>query len=183
MVDIVKHVRVVDYDPGWPALFESLRSSVWQAVADVALSIEHVGSTSVPGLAAKPVIDMDVVVPGAQIAAAIARLARLGYQHQGDLGVPEREAFRSPRGSPRHHLYVCSANSLALANHLAIREYLRAHPDTARAYGDLKRRLAREYADDADGYTVEKTQFILAVLRGAGFADRALAEIERLNRL
>jgi hypothetical protein len=82
---------VVDYDPRWPRLFETIKASIWGAVADVALSVEHVGSTSVPGLAAKPIIDVDVVVAECDLAAGIKRLTALGYAHRGDLGIPQRE--------------------------------------------------------------------------------------------
>jgi len=175
-------IVVVEYDPGWAALFAELRSAVWPAVMDIALSIEHVGSTSVPGLAAKPVIDMDVVVPSAQIATGIARLAELGYVHRGDLGVPQREAFARPEGTPAHHLYLCPVGSPALANHLAVRDYLRENAAAARSYGSLKQRLAQTFARDRVGYTQAKTHFLLAVLREVGFSDERLAEIERSNR-
>jgi GrpB-like predicted nucleotidyltransferase (UPF0157 family) len=178
----VSEIIVVDYDPSWPRLFESLRSAVWNAVADIAISIEHVGSTAVPGLAAKPVIDIDVVVPEQEVSVAIARLGTLGYEHRGDLGVPHREAFRRPPGSPPHHLYLCPSTSPALANHLAIRDHLRTNPCEAHSYGDLKKRLAVEFADDIDGYVEAKTTFLVAILRKLGFPKDALAEIERINR-
>ena len=95
-------VVVVDYDPEWSAVFQGLRSRVWPVVADFATSIEHVGSTAVPGLAAKPIIDLSVVLPSNdEVPLAIERLATLGYLHQGDLGVEGREAFRAPRRSCR----------------------------------------------------------------------------------
>lgn len=175
-------LAVVDYDSSWPMPFERLRSSIWRVVADVASSIEHVGGTSDPGLAAKPVIDIDVVVPRVHMAAAIARLTSLGYEHKGDLGVPQREAFQRPPGSPPHHLYLCPTGSPALANHIAVRDYLRAHPSAAQAYGDLKKHLALEYARDIDGYVEAKTGFLLEILRKSGFAERRLVEIERINR-
>lgn len=179
--DAVNGVIVVDYDPNWPRLFETLRSSIWRAVADIVLSIEHVGSTAVPGLAAKPVIDIDVVVPEEAVAVGIDRLKTLGYEHRGDLGVPKREAFRCPDGSPRHHLYLCPSTSPALANHLAIRDYLRTHPSEARAYGDLKKRLALEFRHDSVGYVESKTGFLVAILRQIGSSDDRLAEIIRIN--
>ncbi len=161
----MKDVVVLDYDPEWPQVFEALRSPVWSAVSDIAISVEHVGSTSVPGLAAKPVIDMDVVVPEVNVAVGIVRLSALGYRHQGDLGILGREAFESPPDSPRHHLYLCPARSPALANHLAIRDYMRANTFAVRAYGDLKKRLAREHPNDIDAYVEAKTDFIVEVLR------------------
>lgn len=175
-------ILILDYDPTWPLLFESLRQPLWNVVSDFAIAIEHVGSTSVPGLVAKPIIDVDVIVPDGEVAAAIARLAPLGYIHRGDLGIPQREAFTNPAGLPPHHLYVCPQCSPALANHLAVRDYLRAHPFAVSEYGELKKRLAREYAEDIDGYVEAKSAFLAGVLRAAGFADDALAAIENLNR-
>ena len=92
-------VVVVDYDPAWPDRFEQLRARIWPAVADVALGIEHVGSTAVPGLAAKPIIDMTVVVPSRpDVTVTIDRLATLGYRHRGNLGIEDREAFDHAEG-------------------------------------------------------------------------------------
>jgi GrpB-like predicted nucleotidyltransferase (UPF0157 family) len=174
-------ITVVDYDPSWPRLFDTLSSAVHLAVADLAISIEHIGSTAVPGLAAKPVIDMDVVVHARDVQAGIARLGTLGYEHLGDWGIPTREAFRPPPGLPFHHLYLCPSTSPALANHLAVRDYLRGNRAEAKAYGDLKRRLAVEYADDRDGYVQAKTAFLIAILRKCGFAEDILVGIERAN--
>ena len=99
-------ITVVDYDPTWPTAFEAVRARVWQVVGDIAIAVEHVGSTSVPGLPAKPVIDIDVVVPtGAAVTVAIERLSTLGYRHLADLGIEGREAFAGPNMPPRHHLY------------------------------------------------------------------------------
>lgn len=175
-------VVVVDYDPSWPGLFDEVRAHVWPAVADVASRVEHVGSTAVPGLAAKPVIDIDVIVPAGLVPEAIARLEGVGYEHEGDLGVTGREAFRAPSGLPRHHLYLCPEGSLALANHIAVRDYLRRAPSDAQAYGELKKRLAVEFADDRDGYGRGKTEFILRVLQETGFATESLSDIHRQNQ-
>jgi GrpB-like predicted nucleotidyltransferase (UPF0157 family) len=99
-------------------VFERLRSYVWPVVSDVALAIEYVGSISVPGLAAKPIIDLDVVVPGeAEVPVAIERLATLGYVHRGNLGIEGREAFHNPPALAVHNMYVCRAGSAALQNH------------------------------------------------------------------
>lgn len=118
---------VVDYDPSWPEVFAGLTVPLVRALRELATRIEHVGSTAVPGLAAKPVIDIDVVVDESEVPEAIARLVGLGYTHLGDCGIPQREALRRPAGSPVHHLYVCPSTSPALANHLAVRDHLRAH--------------------------------------------------------
>jgi len=177
-------VRVVDYDPAWPETFAGLRSRIWPALRSVALAIEHVGSTAVPGLAAKPIIDIDVIVASAApVAPAIERLAPLGYVHRGNLGIAEREAFASPAGFAAHHLYVCVQGSLAVANHLTIRDYLRRHPQAALTYGRLKQQLAQQLAGDRDGYNNGKTDFVLAVLRDAGWPEEALTTIEAANRM
>jgi GrpB-like predicted nucleotidyltransferase (UPF0157 family) len=121
---------------------------VWQVVGDMGIAVEHVGSTSVPGLPAKPIIDISVIVPtGAAVAVAIERLSTLGYRHLGDLGVEGREAFASPNMPPRHHLYVCPKDSLALKNHLIVREHLRTYSEVATEYGALKRRLAEQSSE------------------------------------
>jgi len=179
----MRTIVVADYDPRWPALFDQLRARIWSVVHDIAAAVEHVGSTSVPGLAAKPILDISVVVPAqAQIPPAIERLATLGYVHRGDLGVEGREAFDPPEGLTAHHLYVCPGDSAALANHLAVRDYLRSQPETARQYGELKKRLARAFPHDIDRYVEGKTDFILDILRAAGFATSRLETIERANR-
>ena len=175
-------VVVVDYDPNWPRVFATLRAPLVQELAELAVAVEHVGSTSVPGLAAKPVIDIDVVVVERDVPETVARLKTLGYEHLGDGGIPQREAFRRPPGSVVHHLYVCPSTSAALANHLVVRDHLRANPSDARAYGDLKKQLAIDFADDVDGYVEAKTAFLLAILRRHGFSSDLLREIERANR-
>ena len=176
-------IVVVDYDPAWPRVFDVLAARIRPAIADIVLAIEHVGSTAVPGLAAKPIVDLDVVVSPGQIATAIDRLAAIGYTHKGDLGVPGREAFAQPPDTPRHHLYVCPTGSTALANHLAVRDHLRGHPADAREYADLKIRLAETFADDVDGYVEGKSAFILDVLRRSGFDTDTLRDIEDINRI
>ena len=176
-------VVVVDYDADWPRQFEALRARIWPVVADVARRIEHVGSTSVPGLAAKPIIDLVIVVAGSSdVAPAIARLATLGYVHRGNLGVDDREAFDHQREFKRHNLYVCPEGTIGLVNQLAMRDYLRARPDAASEYGELKRQLARQFPNDIDSYVYGKTDFVLRALRLAGLSNEQLASIERVNR-
>lgn len=176
-------IVVVDYDPTWPEVFERLRALVWKAVQDFALGIEHVGSTSVPGLAAKPIIDMDVVVATeADVALGIERLAVLGYAHRGNLGIEGREAFQQPAHLPPHHLYVCLQNSASLRNHLALRDYLRAHPEAIQGYSALKKRLAKEHTYNIDAYIEGKSDMILAMLTETGFSSEQLDSIREQNR-
>jgi GrpB-like predicted nucleotidyltransferase (UPF0157 family) len=177
-------VVVVDYDPSWPGTFETLKSRVLPVVGTVALAVEHVGSTAVPGLAAKPIIDMDVIVAtSAHVTLAIERLATLGYVHRGNLGIADREAFESPKGLAPHHLYVCVRGSIALANHLTLRDYLRRNSEAAATYGMLKKRLAGRFPTDVDRYIDGKTDFLLGVLREAGLPSHALTAIDDANRM
>ncbi|MWC29184.1 GrpB family protein [Paenibacillus sp. MMS18-CY102] len=162
-------IEVVEYDPRWVQLFEALRDSVLPVLANLAVTIEHIGSTSVPGLAAKPIIDMDVAVPTlADVQIAIERLATLGYVHEGDLGAKGREAFIPPDSVPWHHLYVCTLDNEEYMRHLLFRDYLRCHPEDARMYGNLKLKLAQQYHNDRKAYTDEKGNFVKEVLKRAG---------------
>jgi GrpB-like predicted nucleotidyltransferase (UPF0157 family) len=158
-------IVVVDYDPSWPERFQLLRQPIAEVLGSMAVAIEHVGSTAVPNLAAKPIIDIDVLLATeTELPAAIDRLATLGYIHRGDLGIPGREAFRTPVHDPLHHLYVCPPGSKAFQEHLAFRDYLRAHPNEAEAYADLKRALALKFSDDRPAYNSAKSTFVAETL-------------------
>ncbi|HEX4125858.1 MAG TPA: GrpB family protein, partial [Tepidisphaeraceae bacterium] len=168
----MKQVIIVEYDRAWPAAFEEFRRRLWPAIADAAESIEHVGSTAVPGLAAKPIIDMTIVVPApAAMTTVIDRLAGLGYRHQGDRGMAGREAFDNPPGAPAHHLYAAVRGNLGLRNHQAIRDHLRRHPAAARAYGELKKELAARFPNDINAYIEGKTRFLSKILAQEGLTQ------------
>ena len=135
---------------------------------ELATAIEHVGSTAVPGLAAKPVIDIDVLLRSASdLPLAIARLASLGYEHRGDLGVTGREAFRAPPNDFPHHLYVCPPDNAEYKRHIAFRNYLLTHPEEANAYVRLKRNLADKFGLDRIAYNEAKSEFVADILRRA----------------
>jgi len=176
-------IRVVSYDPLWPRIFGYLQARIWRQVAHHVHTILHVGSTSVPGLAAKPVIDMDIVVADQSLLApVIALLAPLGYHHLGDLGITGREAFSRPAGFVRHNLYLCPQGSLGLRNHLAVRDYLRATPVARGAYGALKQRLAADVGHDIDAYVAGKSDFISAILTTQGLNTDDIAAIHQSNQ-
>jgi GrpB-like predicted nucleotidyltransferase (UPF0157 family) len=160
-------IVVVDYDPAWPETFEQLAGPAREALADLGAEVEHVGSTAVPGLAAKPIVDIDVAFPSAaEVPAAIERLRGLGYVYQGDKGVPGRDAFLWPPGSVRHHLYVVISGNEPHTAHVTFRDRLRADPETAARYAALKRELAERHHPDRIAYTEGKDEFVAAVLRG-----------------
>jgi GrpB-like predicted nucleotidyltransferase (UPF0157 family) len=147
------------------------------------MGLEHVGSTSVPGLRAKPIVDACIVVASRRdIPHVVKALAKVGYAHRGDLGVPDREVFGPPAALPKHHLYASHRGSLSLKNQLGLRDYLRVQPEAAREYGDLKEHLARTFPEDIDSYIAGKTEFILGILRTIGFTDEEIAAIRALNQ-
>jgi GrpB-like predicted nucleotidyltransferase (UPF0157 family) len=165
---MVNPVVVVDYDPDWPQRFQFFRGRITVALGGLAAAVEHVGSTAVVGLAAKPIIDMDVLLISADaLPEAIERLAPLGYTHQGDLGIPEREAFLAPANDFLHHLYVCPPHSREFQRHLTFRDYLRSHSKDAKAYGDLKQALALRFAHDRAAYIAGKDAFVRELLSRA----------------
>lgn len=154
-----------EYDPTWPDQFSDLASRVTAALGALRPQVEHVGSTAVPGLAAKPVIDMDVVLAlPSDLPEAICRLGAIGYVHEGDLGIVGRESFRWPAGEARHHLYVLIAGAEELRLHLAFREALRSNRIIRDAYAELKKDLALRYAHDRKSYTEAKSAFITRII-------------------
>lgn len=158
-------VVIVDYDPLWPGQFEVFRSRLANTLGGLAVAIEHVGSTAVPGLAAKPILDIDILLKSAaDLPRAIGALASIGYRHRGDLGVPGREAFRAPAGDLRHHLYVCPDNG-EFQRHVTFRGHLRSHPEVANAYASLKRELAIRFRNDREAYNNAKSDFVEKILR------------------
>lgn len=176
-------IEVKPHDPDWSRTFDQIRATVWPAVQHAAMALEHVGSTAVPGLQAKPVIDACIVVASPRdIPYVVKALATLGYVHRGELGVPDRAAFRPPASLPKHHLYASPRRSLSLKNQLGLRDYLRANPEAVREYGALKEELARQFPDDIDAYIAGKTDFILRILRTVGFSEEELAAIRAINQ-
>jgi GrpB-like predicted nucleotidyltransferase (UPF0157 family) len=128
--------------------------------------VEHIGSTAVPNLAAKPIIDLDVVLASEKdLPEAIRLLAGLGYVHEGDLGIGGREAFRWPEGEARHHLYVLLEGAEELTRHVAFRDALRADGALRDSYARIKRVLALRFPGDRESYTAAKSDFITAALK------------------
>jgi GrpB-like predicted nucleotidyltransferase (UPF0157 family)/chloramphenicol 3-O-phosphotransferase len=159
-------IVVAAYDPAWPALFRRLAAPLRVALTDS--TVEHIGSTAVPGLAAKPIIDIDVVVGSPEdVPTAILTLAGLGYAYQGDEGISGRETFRSAPASASHHLYVVVAGGEPHRAHVDFRNYLRTHPESARRYAALKHELAERFKDNRTGYTEAKSAFVETVLSAA----------------
>jgi GrpB-like predicted nucleotidyltransferase (UPF0157 family) len=169
-------MRIVPYDPDWPAAFEEERARIAAALDGIALRIDHHGSTAVPGLAAKPIIDIQVSVEDVRDFGSYAgRLAALGYRHVPHEDDARCPFFHRPRRWPHtHHVHVVQSGGTEERDTLAFRDYLRARPDAAAAYAALKDRLSRLLDSGAEGreeYARRKTDFVtraLAAAREAG---------------
>lgn len=173
-------IRVDEYDPAWVERFEALRAEYGSALAAAGVpvvAIEHVGSTAVPGLAAKPVIDCDIVVEEPDVEAASAVLVSLGFSPLGDLGIPQRWAFDEPARLAGTNTYVIVAGSLSLRNHLAVRDALRADPQLRDEYGEVKKRVGADAAD-IYAYGAGKNAMVQRILAAAGLGEDERASID-----
>lgn len=168
-------IVVVDYDPRWVEMYDEDRRAIKRALGDMVRGIEHVGSTSVRGLAAKPIIDILLGVEADDLDRVIEPLQRMGYEYNPDweISMPRRRYFRRRRGEGTNarHLHVVVHGSDFWVRHLRFRDYLRAHPEVAAEYGRLKKQLAAEEHGSIE-YTFSKTEFIRAVEARAGIQHR-----------
>ena len=156
-------VMVVPYDKAWKSAFEEIKSEIEAAIGDLIVGIEHVGSTSVEGLSAKPCIDMDVIIRDYTVFdAVVEKLEAIGYIHEGDLGIQDREAFRysDKQHLQTHHLYVCPQDSQELHRHVTFRDFLRSNPQAVKKYNSVKETEARLFPDDIDQYIQYKSPCI-----------------------
>ncbi|HGA0511253.1 TPA: GrpB family protein [Bacillus pacificus] len=169
-----QRITIEEYNIKWESEFNKLQTLINDVMEDSILSIEHVGSTSIKGLAAKPILDIDIVIEDYEIFPEIVKkIETIGYYHQAEWSYKGREAFgRKDAFVPwseestvwmEHHLYVCDKNSEELRKHIAFRDYLREHDDVAVEYGRLKEELARE-SKSRTGYSEGKTEFITNIL-------------------
>jgi GrpB-like predicted nucleotidyltransferase (UPF0157 family) len=156
-------IAVVPYDPRWPQEFERAAGEVIPALGPGLLAVHHIGSTSIPGMYAKPVIDILVIVEDLHaVDGRTAEMQTLGYQVLGEFGMEGRRYFRrdDSTGKRTHQIHAFAQGSPHVARHLAFRDFMRAHPDVAREYGDLKRRLAEAHPHDIEAYMDGKDGFI-----------------------
>jgi len=160
-------VRVVEYDVRWPALFAAEARRIRHECGTLPLALEHIGGTSIPGMCAKPVIDIGAGRPhGSPIRDYVTALEQAGYEHRGERGVPGREFFR--RGQPRaFHLHLVEEGGALWRDYLAFRDSLRDDPEAARRFAERKRVLAARFPRDREGYTEAKTAHVEDVLRRA----------------
>ncbi len=170
-------VSIVDYDARWPEVYEQEKRLIVAAIGPWLAGIEHIGSTSVPGLAAKPIIDIFVGVRSLDDAQhCIAPLATAGYVFKPDDTIPGRRYFNKGPQDNHRHLHMVELGGEIWQDQLLFRNYLRARPDMAAAYAALKRTLAETFHADREGYTDAKTHFIQLVLRAAKAPDPVAAK-------
>ena len=158
-------VRLVEYDAQWPPLFAAEQQRIRNACGTLAMRLEHVGGTSIPGMCAKPVLDIAAGRPAdTSTLDYIAGLTHAGYEHCGERGVPGRQFFR--RGHPRtYHVHLVEEDGPLWRNFVAFRNHLRADVDAARQFAELKRVLAARFSQDREAYTNAKSAHVQHVLR------------------
>ena len=166
-----KKVVVVPYDEAWKNAFEEIKNEIEAEIGDLILGIEHIGSTSVEGLSAKPCIDIDVIIKDYSVFdEVVKRLGAIGYIHEGDLGIRDREAFKYT-DKPHlmtHHLYVCPQYSEELHRHITFRDFLRSNPEAVKECSSVKEKAAELYPDDIDKYIEYKAPCIAELYEECG---------------
>ena len=164
-------VIVLPYDTAWKTAFEEIKKELEEAIGDLIIGIEHVGSTAVEGLSAKPCIDIDVIIRDYSIFdAVVCKLKTIGYIHEGDLGIKDREAFKYSNKPHllNHHLYVCPQDSEELHRHITFRDFLRSNPEAVKKYSLSKETAAQLFPDSIDQYIEYKSPCIEELYKMCG---------------
>lgn len=164
-------VIVEDYDKSWIDDFAKIKAELESILGQTAISVEHVGSTSVVGLSAKPIIDIDVVIDTiADLQDAIKKLEISGYIYEGDLGIADRYAFKYEEKYhlKTHHLYVCPKNSEELHCHITFRNFLQNHPEAVAEYSRIKKKGAKLYPNNIEKYIEFKSAYIAELYKKCG---------------
>lgn len=157
----MRRIEVVDYRPEWPNDYRHEEERLTSALGDCLVAAHHIGSTSVPGLAAKPVIDILMEVRDLdELDSYDAAMAALGYEVMGEFGIERRRFYRKGGDQRTHHVHAFPAGDTHVTRHLAFREYLVAHPEVAAEYSALKQRVVMQCQHDSDRYGAGKADFI-----------------------
>lgn len=179
----MRHVVVTEFDSAWADRYAAEALVIQGILGRNCTAVHHIGSTAVPGLAAKPIVDiLPVVLDIAAVDAEDSRFAEAGYEAMGEYGIPGRRYFRRGLGDDETvHVHVFGQSSVGeIRRHLAVRDFLRTHPADAAAYGALKSRLARQFEWDIEAYCDGKDAFVKDLERRAlVWADRVRMEEER----
>lgn len=182
---MARKVEVTQYNPAWPAMFKGESKLIRSALGRNCMEIFHIGSTAVPGMMAKPIIDILVSVRDlSKVDAAADNLADLGYEALGENGIPGRRFFRKGGEQPTHHLHIFeNSNQSEIQRHLAVVEYLASHERRREEYSELKSMLAEAYPEDIDGYIEGKAYFVAQLEKEAlNSREEAQQEEEKTGR-
>lgn len=166
----MRTIVVVPYDKKWINEFEKIKDEVLPVIYNDIISIEHVGSTSVPGLWAKPIIDINIIVENTKLQIVIEKLSSIGYVHEGNLGIEGREAFRysDKPHLMQHNLYVSTTDSSEYKRQMAFRDYLRSHPQDCKNYSEIKIEMAKKFPHDIDSYIKGKEPVVMKIYQKCG---------------
>jgi GrpB-like predicted nucleotidyltransferase (UPF0157 family) len=170
-------IEVVPYDPQWSDLFDQEAKLLHSVLGDNCLAIHHIGSTAVPGLSAKPIIDMIPVVKDIlRVDTITSNLQFLGYEAMGELGMPFRRYFRKGNPIRTHHIHIFEERNGEIERHLTFRDYLRSTPSAVEAYASLKRKLALEHPKNMLAYCLGKNDLIQQIDQSAGFSGTRMVQ-------
>ena len=156
-----RKIEVVDYDSNWPAIFEWERDLLNRTLGNVVEAIHHMGSTSIPGLAAKPIVDILVEVKSLEgLDALNKKMVAIDYQPKGEFGIPGRRYYQKGANRRTHHLHAFASEDPNIFRHLAFRDYIMANPGIAAEYAELKKAVAKTCDDDIERYCQGKDAFL-----------------------
>lgn len=175
MPEPTRVIEIVPHNPHWKKEFEKIKDMINSYIGDLIIKIEHVGSTSIEELSAKPIIDLDVVMDSYDVLPEIIeRLEKVGYEYEGNFGVEGREAFKRPQedGFMKYHLYVCPKDGKGYLEHIAFRDYLRQNEAARKEYEVLKINLAKKHKYDIDSYCDKKTEFVKSILNKTIYSNK-----------
>lgn len=175
----MRKIEVVEYDPIWAHLFEAERRILFQTLGDVAVGIHHIGSTAVPGLAAKPTIDILIEVTDiVALDAFNTNMRAIHYESKGEYGILGRRYFKKGVDVHTHHIHAFTHGDSNVARYIDFRDYLRAHPEVAQEYGKLKKDVAVRCDNNIDQYCNEKDTYLKHI---EAVADRWQVSVRRVS--
>ena len=166
-----RKVVVLPYDVAWKSEFEKIKEEIEESLGNLIIGVIHVGSTSVEGMSAKPCIDIDVIIEDYSVFTAVVDgLSAIGYIHEGDLGITDREAFKysGKEHLQMHHLYVCPKHSEELRRHITFRDFLKSNHEAVKRYSLIKEKAAKLFPHDIDGYVKYKSPCIEELYKECG---------------
>ena len=161
-----RRVEVFSYNSNWKGMYKEESEKIKNILSDIIIDIHHIGSTAIPGIKAKPLIDMLVEVKDIEAVDQYNnKMEEFGYEVMGEYGIPKRRFFRKGGDKRTHHIHIFQVGNEEIERHIKFKEYLIAHPDKAREYSRLKEELANKYTYDVDNYTNRKSNFIQEIDR------------------